>query len=95
MTDIRDGFRFLFKRGHDGNTEMIDTLKIFEPVYMPNDVAEVLSDMLVQQHEWFVNKESKISNLKALIEIVNKNKEIDKDVLITCIKYGMEYDKND
>ena len=95
MTDIRDGFRFCFKRGYDGNTKMVDTLKIFEPVYMPNNVAEVLAEMLGQQHEWLVNKKSKTSNLKALIEIVNENKEIDKDVLITCIKYGMEYDKND
>ena len=91
MTDIRDGYRFAFHKGYDGRTTMVDVLKIFDPVILPNNLAEVLAEMLQQQHEWYVNKGSKMGSLKELINIVNENKEMDKDVLINCIKFGMEY----
>lgn len=91
MVDENDGYRFQFHYSGIGTWEMRDVLGIFKPVTLPEEVAEVLVQMLHEQHEWYVNQDSKLNNLKSLIGIVKENEDIDKDILITCIKYATDY----
>jgi hypothetical protein len=86
-----DGHRFCFHSKY-GITTLKDELGEFEDVELPNDVAELLARMLGDLHELQMDKKSTFGNLKSLIQIASES-ELDNEVLITCIKYGMEYNK--
>ena len=84
-----DGYRFTFKVKSD-RCYMEDTLQEFPVIVMPNQMGEILSQMLGDLHQYQQNERNKINSIQSLIEVV-ENTDIDKDILITCIKYGMEY----
>ena len=85
-----DGHRFEFHIQYNTmNTTIKDTLNEFEDFELPNDVAELLAIMLNDLHDLQIDKKSSLGSLKSLISIVEET-DLDKDVLMTCIKFGMD-----
>ena len=88
-----DGHRFCFySTKYTGKSVIKDTLGEFGEVELPNNLAELLATMLNDLHELQMDKKRAFSPLKSLIDIA-ENSDLDKDVLMTCIKYGMDYKK--
>lgn len=85
-----DGYRFRFIDENNGIWLMIDDLEEFETIELPSEMAITLAKMLGEQHTYRNKIERTLIPFEKLLEIVSKQ-DIDKDVLITCIQYGMDY----
>ena len=90
--DEIDGFRFRFVVDKLDATKvyMIDELEEFETITLPLGLSKCLAEILGEQHRYHSKYERELETLKNLIKVASQSK-LDNDVLITCIKYGMDY----
>ena len=79
-----DGGRFSFRIVEDG-WEMYDEKGEFETVKLSRELATYLGHVTWQHHTMMKDKSNMFSKLIGLIELVKKESEMDKDVLIACI----------
>ena len=81
-----NSWRFIFKRGDDGSMYIEDTLGHFNPVQLSERLADTLS-MILWEHTQLVNeKEKKLFDLNNLVDFINKNADMDKDILIMLLR---------
>lgn len=86
MIDKCDGLRFLFIQSQDFKVTMHDELGEFPDMTLPSNLANVLSAMLMEQHQLRTEKKNNILKFKSVLEILEETGDkIDKEVLIALI----------
>ena len=86
-----DGHRICFLLSErTGYTTIRDSLKEFGDAELPNNLAEIIAMMLNDLHNLQFDKKDTHAGLKSLINIAEES-NLDNDVLIACIKFGMDY----
>ena len=80
--------RFIFCRDKTGNMQLVDTLEYFSPIDFPDKLAELLSQILWEHHQ-FVNEKNKgLFELNNLKDFIKENSDLDNEILVALINKG-------
>lgn len=83
-----DSERFIFcKNKYTNNMQMEDIKDEFNPLTLNPRLADILSRILWEHTQFVREKEKGLFHLNNLKDFINSNRDLDKDIIITLLKY--------
>ena len=77
--------RFILQQKTDGKMYLVDTSNQFSPVFMPDELAEIIATILWEHYNYKKHESQGMLKLLLLTKFVKENEDLDKDLLIALI----------